>query len=277
MVSIWQNFRQVCKKLTIVSCASLFAVISVSAQGIESDGDMLHGLNPYHKPMFRAPGSFIPTDEVIRAPKKDKIWLQQILVEDDAGVLDSIRNDFATWESTEEYARLWNIESVKTYQTPDRGQKKAHLSKRLLKYADKRLSGEIKKADEGSTLHRVGQLEKALKPNVEAQISKRIRIKVKARVLQAKAIVRVDNPWVESNTEINAKGDVQMNFKKDFDKVGVDTNLQYQVNEGSYVAWVDKKLIENWVGRVSSSQSDKEAIFTSNADKTVQLLFNKSF
>lgn len=277
MVTKWQNFKQVCKKLIQLSFAFSIASSLHAADADAGSSFMLNQLNPYQKSVIRAPGSFIPTDEFVQAPEEQKIWLQSILVEDDAGVLRSIRDNFREWEEKEEYAKNWNIESIKTYETPSQAYKKSYLSKKLLKYADKRLSGEIKKADEGSTLHRVGQLEKALRPKVEAQVSKRIKIKVKARVLQAKAIVRVDNPWVEHNTELNAKGHIQMNFKRDFSQLGANANVRYQVNEGQYVAWFDKQLVENWIGRVSSEQSDKDVAFSGDADKKLQLLFNKSF
>ena len=271
------------KKFTQLSCMGLILgkMIVCSAFAGEtqkSNIELLQNLNPLKKIRSRGPNSYVPADEVEVVPSlEQESWMNKILVEDNSGVLRGVRNDIKNWEEKDEYAKLWNLKSTGLYETPNQAAKKQYLDKKILKYVDKRISGEVKNAEEGSALHRVGQVQKALKPNAEAQISKRIKLKFKARVLQQKAIVRVDNPWVDYNSEINADGQVQMNMHKDIKSLGVKTNVQYQLSEETWVATVDRPLNAQWTARVSSSQTDKDMAFSEDSNRTVQLLYNLSW
>ncbi len=234
-------------------------------------------LSPSFVIQNRGPGSFIPNDEVESVPYKQTIWLQHVFVEDNAGVMNSIKNDFTQWEDEEEYARNWNLKSTGLYETPDQNAKKAHFNRKLLKYADKRLAGEVREAEEGSTLARVGRVQKALRPNTEARISQNIKIKFKARVLQGKAMVYIHNPLAQIDTTVDAKGRIDVEANRDIASLGIKAGAEYQANDGIWMARVDRQLTEKITARVSSTQSDKEMAFDKNADKRIEFFFSHSF
>jgi hypothetical protein len=253
-------------------------IFSSSSAYAEADrAPSLKDLNPLRKEISRGPNSFVPRDDFEPLPFKRKEWTQEILVEDNSGVLVSIRKEFKTWQEREDYAKKWNLESTGLYVTPRPHQRKAYLSKKMLKYLDKRLSGEIKGAEKGSTLHRVGQVQKALKPNVEAKFGQNIKLKLKARVLQGRATIHVKNPWIKAETDITVAGDVQMNFKKDISAIGVKTHVRYEVKDGVWIARLDRALTDKLTARLSSTQNDKQMVFSEEANKQVELLFNHSF
>lgn len=270
-------FRQLVKKWSAVALAS-FVVFNCSAFDDSSANIIeLKALNPYFKSVTRTPGSYVPRDEVQPVPIQTKIWLEKVFVEDNSGVMRGVRNSFQAWDDTDEYAKNWNLKSTGLYETPSIEQRKEHLNRNLLRYVDKRLAGEIKNADEGSALHQVGQVQQALRPSATAEFSPKIKVKFKARVLQGKAYMLVENPWVEHKTEVSAKGEVQMKFKRDIKQLGVETHLEYQVTGGTYVAWMDKPLTDTLKARLSSSQSDKDIAFTDNTDRTLQFIYSKPF
>jgi hypothetical protein len=76
---------------------------------------------------------------------------------------------------------------------------------------------------------------------------------------------------------VNATGEIKMEIRKDIKFADVKANVDYYVDRGQYVAYIDKKITKQVTGRVSSSQSDKEVVFGSSSSKQVQLFFNHSF
>ena len=113
----------------------------------------------------RGPANYIPDDEISISPIKNTLWLDKVFVKDDAGVLENVRRDIQRWQDDEEYRQNWGIDRFGAQAAPTDLQKKQYLSRQALRYLDKRLTGEVKKAEKGSTLHKVGTVQKALKPN----------------------------------------------------------------------------------------------------------------
>lgn len=292
--------------LSVLLLSILFsnlAFCGFEAQDDQENIIMLKMLNPSFRVRGRGPSNFIPDDQIQPLPLEDKKWTQQILVEDSAGVLVGIREDLSKWQRTQEYAKMWNLESTGVYDVDSIATKKAYLQRMILKYADKRLSGEVKNAEEGSTLHSVGQAQKALKPNAEASVSENIKLKFKARVLQGKAIMEVKNPYIEYVSSANLKGEINLDAKKEFKEVGIKTaanyradqdnlkvnvvksfeelnvqaQIDYEVSNESWTASLTKPIYKKLIGRVSSSQSEEEMILGGESNQVMEVMFNTSF
>ena len=225
----------------------------------------------------RAPANFVPDDHIQSKPMEQEIWLENVFVEDKAGVLVSIKKDFEKWRETEEYRKLWDIKSTGLYETPDSQQKNNYFFKRILKYADKRLSGEIKQAEEGSTLHRVGQIEKAVKPETEAKITDNIKLSLKARVLQGRAIVLVKNPYVDCHANVDMDGSVDVHVKKDLEDLGVSAELTYRVDEKSYEARFDRKLTDKVRASLTRKQYDGNDPYRQSDDNRLKFVYSTVF
>lgn len=284
-----QNSKQMVKGLPVgwialVAALMFLANNSFAEEYVLEREKLVQSINPKKsiassKSAGRAPANFIPDTEIEPVPMENRIWLQNVLMEDTHGVLASIRSDIHSWEVTEEYARNWSLESTGLYKTPDDERKKAVLSKKILRYFDKRLSGEIKNSEEGSTLHTVGQVHQTLRPNTEVGISKKIKVKFKARVLQGRAIMHVENPWVDVNANIKATGEVSVHFHKNIEELGIQTALDYNAREGQYIARVDRRLTETITARISSSQSDEKMMFDfdESVDRRLEIFYFKPF
>ncbi len=225
----------------------------------------------------RAPANFVPDDQIEPMPMEQRLWIQEILVDDQAGVLETTRANFEYWREKEEYVRRWKIEPTGNLVTPSPESKRNYLTKQLLKYADKRISGEIKQAEEGSTFHSIGQVEKALSPNTEAKISKTISVKLRGKVLQGKAVLLVKNPWVNYHANIKLNGRVDMHFEKDLTELGVKTALDYSVHDGIYVARIEKPLTAEINARFSATQKHDRAPFDSASDTRIELTYSRGF
>jgi hypothetical protein len=221
-------------------------------------------------PVGRGPASALANDEFEAIPAKDEIWLSNVFVEDSHGVMNQMSRQFKDWERMEEYRRTWDIGSTGLYDTPDREQKKAWFNRMILRYADKRFSGELKSAAQGSTLSKVRNVQQALRPNTEAAITKNFKLKFKARIIQMKAFMRIINPWVESETTFRVDGRVNTRISKTFKDLGLRTDLNFQVNDGHWVAQVSKPINQN-VRAVLTTQQ------TESFDNTVQFIYSTPF
>ena len=149
--------------------------------------------------------------------------------------------------------------------------------KNLLTYADKRLAGEIKNAEEGSTLHSVGKAEKSLRPNANVAISEKVSLKFRARVLQGKAIMEVKNPWVEISTVASASGKVKVLTKKQFSEMGFTTGADYSITEAQWIIYADQELMKNVKARVSANHKNHQRAFSNDADKRVEMMASFPF
>lgn len=252
----------------------------------------------------RAPASaYAPNEELIPTPAEKESWLAEIMVEDQAGVMKGVRSQLQEWQEREEYARIWNLEDSGIVDVPERGEKQKLITKNALKYIDKRISGEIKNAEEGSTFHKVGQAQKALKPESEVGVSENFKLKFKARVLEQKATMLIVNPYVDADTEVKFNGKAKLNVRRDFASVGVHTQMEYHVDSGElnvhcekkikeidakvylnyrgldneYIAAIDKSLAPKLTGRISSTQSPSDVAFTKNADSRLEFFYSSPF
>ena len=221
--------------------------------------------------------AFVQDDDLSPIPMSHNVWVSKVFVPDDAGVFDSIRGTYASWINTEEYIDNWNLRSTKMYNVPTQAEKASYTGKILLKYIDKRISGEVRKADKGSTLYAVGQAQKALKPQSEVSVARNIKIKFKARVIQRRAIMLIKNPLMDYQATINTKGHLLMTLTRNIDSIGVFTSINYEKWNEYWVTSFDRPITNKISTRLSSSQSDKIMAFTRNADTRLEFFFNHYF
>ncbi len=255
---------------------TLLVLVSFQSFGLSDNSET----QPAEKKPFmgsRSPANFIPDDEQEPAPIEQTMWLQGLLIEDDSGVLVRMRKEIQAWERLEEWRDLWNLKSTGLFKVPTRGEKRSYLEKNLLKYADKRLSGEVRNAEQGSVLHQAGQVQKALRPKAEVSFSKLIKVKLRARVLQGLVVVKVNNPWVESYANVKVNGDVNVHLNRKIASLEVDAGIDYNVKEGVWLARVDRSLTSEITARISSTQKDDKMIFAGSADNRIHLFYHLPF
>lgn len=271
-----QNIKQL--KLVVATVCSFAAFSYASERSPTQSPKKFSEVAPTTvKTITRLPASFTPDVEIQEVPPREGVWLENVWVEDQAGVMTGMRNTLESWDREAEYARTWNLESTGLYVIKDQNDRKSYFNKNLLKYVDKRLSGEIKQAEKGSTLARVGQAQKALTPNAEVGVSESVKIKFKAKILQAKAFMIVKNDYLENSTEIDISGNLNINVSRDIASLGVNAGVNYHVTDGQWVATVDKKLSEHWRTRLSSSQVDSEMAFSKSSDTRMEFMFTQPF
>lgn len=226
-----------CPNFRHLSLFTILTLMSVTVFGFE--------VNKNKVDANRAPASAFE-EEVLTVPLEQKTTIKSVFAEDDAGVMRGMRSTLSSWESTEDYAKRWHLESTFLYKTPTDQEKSRYLRSNLLRYADKRLAGEMKNAEEGSALNTASKVEKTLSPNASVPVSKYISFKFKARVLEGKAVVEVRNPWVECNTTVTANGQAKVLTKKDFNQLGTSTGVEYNVNDTQLVAFVDQEVTKKY-------------------------------
>lgn len=226
----------------------------------------------------RFPSSTVPQDNFDSLPLGTiESWYDKTMVEDRKGVMVTTRDNLTSWRETEEFRETWGINFSGLYITPDREYQRSYVQKQALRYLDKRLTGELKHAKEGSALHKVNAVQQALKPDTEATITKNIKVRFKARVLQGEGIVNVENPWVDCNARVRLNGNMEVHIGRRFASLGVNTAIDYRKHENLYITSIDRALSETVTARITSTQSDSEAPFTGNADARFGLYYSKPF
>lgn len=138
------------------------------------------------------------------------------------------------------------------------------------------------------------------------KVSRTVRLKLRAKPIKKQMIFVLQNPYIDYETRLspdeqtiitgrefidlglNAQftysqkrdegSTVQANINKNI-MPGLWTSVQYDKNNDTSIwqANIDKSITENLLARVSSSQDDNAMAFSSQSNRTVQLLFGKSF
>ena len=145
----------------------------------------------------RGPSFAVPDDGDIIVAMGPEHFHETFLVEDDRGVLKQIKVTMHRWSSDEHFAQLWHLEDIGLYLPPPMEERKRFLEKHMIRYADKRLSGEIKKAKKGSSLHQVGQVKKAIRPQSRFQLAEDYRLRLQGKVLRGLIQLKLENPHIK--------------------------------------------------------------------------------
>ncbi len=252
-------------KRTIIRQVSALLLVALSfsvlADNSNFDTSLLSPLKKVeHK---RGPANFTPTDETGYIPMVQEIELEasERLKDDRGGTLKTMKARLDYWREREEYADAWDLGSTGLYETPTDSQKRSYLESNFLRYFDRRLSGEIKNAKKGSALSSVRTVEQALRPDTKVQVSKNVKIRFSARVLQRYGTVRVINPYVKTEAKVTLDGKVDVKMYKEFEEVGFKAEANYSYNSGRYIASLNQRISDRWSANVSSEQSDRELPF----------------
>jgi hypothetical protein len=222
----------------------------------------------------RAPASAFAAEEFEQAPAAQTIWLQKVWIADHAGVMDRVRNTFDYWDSQEEYAKNWNLESTGLFDIRDSKERASYFGSNILKYVDKRISGEIKNAEEGSAFHTVGQVQEALKPDAEVGLTENYKLKFRARVLEGKGTMLLINPYCEASMVVKLNGELNLVAKKKFDDIDTEAGIDVSVDEGRWLASIDHKITDNLIARASS---ELKVDFSRETDTKLEFYFRTSF
>lgn len=217
-------------------------------------------------------------DEVSMVPYSLPHWGERIMVRDDSGVYDEMKQQINSWQEKEDYAKNWNLQSTGMYAPTPEKEKKSFMMAKGLKYMDKRLAGEVKQAEEGSALHTVGQVQQVLQPNAKVAVSKNVRLKFKAQVLQMKGKVLVINPYVDSQADHSfTKNETNLHLGRDISAIGIGAGVDYIVQKESYETYMSKRLTDTITTKISSSQKQDNMAFSSDSDRKVEINYSKPF
>lgn len=262
-------------RLTLIAAFAILAFDGFAQKNREKKSDInLRLLNPNAKIKDRSISNYAIDDSIEPKPHDNRSWLMEVFVEDDKGVLKSIKSEIKSWGDKEMYSSIWNLDSTKLYETPSRRGREKFLKKRLLKYTDKRLSGELKQAERGTSLYRARQVQKALKPNTTANLSKNVRLRFKARVLEGKIFMVLENPYLDYRANVNLRGEMEMTAKKELKHLRAEAKTQYNFDDKRWLTLMDRVIVRELKARVASEHRAREPS-GKQYDQSLQLLIDK--
>lgn len=221
--------------------------------------------------------NFVVREDLQESLLRPKGMYFYLTLEDDRGILRQMKQQFKGWNKDQEYVESWNLNGFANYKVEDVENKKSYLSKMLIKYLDKRISGEIKKAEEGTTFHRIGQVQKALSPSATLKFSDKVKLRFKGRILEGKGSLIIENPYIQTKSEFNKDGELKVVLNKNIKELGLTYHTDYYPLEGQYITTLSKNLFAQVTASLSSSQSDKEIMMSSSSNRTLSMKYHSSF
>ncbi len=221
--------------------------------------------------------NFVVREDLQESLLRPKDLYFYLTLEDDRGILKQMKNQFKGWKKNEEYVKSWNLNGFANYSVESTEGKKSYLSKMILKYLDKRISGEIKRAEEGTTFHRIGQVQKALSPSATLKFSDKVKLRFKGRILEGKGSLIIENPYIQTRSEFNKDGELKVVLNKRVEDLGLTYHTDYYPLEGQYITTLSKNILPQVIASLSSSQSDREMLMSSSSNRTLSMKYHKSF
>ena len=130
-------------------------------------------------------------------PSQQAIFMEE-LVKKQSPVLQKVKNTISSWQENEHFTQHWRLQNTTLYSSPSTTTKQKYLEKNLLRYAEKRLSGEIKQAQQGTTMHRVKVAQNSLRPQTKFQLAESYRLRFYAKVLRGQMFAKLENPYIKN-------------------------------------------------------------------------------
>lgn len=227
--------------------------------------------------LVRSPANYIPDDEISTTPIENTLWVDQVFVNDNANVLENTKRDLQRWEEDEEFERNWGVRKFYDQGIPSLQQKKAYVSRQMLRYMDKRLTGSVKKADKGSALHKVGTVQKALKPSSTVQFSKKFKLRFKARVLQRSASFYLINPYFNNSLDVNRRGQAVLRMSKTVKPLKIDLATRVDFANNNHASSLSRPLTKKVRAVLSTTQTLESVPFESSGDNRFELRYFSRF
>lgn len=225
---------------------------------------------------WRAPQNYVPETDTF-ASYVEASFTQKMWENDHVGILKEMKDKVELWESHDEYLSNYGLEDMSNEVPLTTEQKRRQLEKGFLKYLDKRVMHKVKTAPSKSSLASVNSARKALRPSSTAEISKNFKIKFRAKILRGRGSLLFINPWVDANAQFSLSGKVEFNLRKEFQEPQILTEVRVNAHEGHWTALMQKGFSESIKAQVLSIQPTKTMAFHNDADRRIQLIFNKNF
>ena len=225
---------------------------------------------------WRTPQNYMPDTDVF-ANYEEESFERKMWLNDHSGALLKLRDDVSSWVDREEYLNDYGLEDLSTDRPLTIEQKRRRIEKGMLRYLDKRLMHKVKTAPKGSKLASVKSARKALRPSSTAAISKNFKLKFRAKLLRGRGNILFINPWVDANAQFSLSGKFEFNLERQFQAPQISTQVRVNFHESEWIALMQKTITSNLKAQVLSVQPTKTMAFESDADRRIQLLFNKNF
>ncbi len=239
----------------------------------------------------RDPTSYVPNDQEIIVPySPTSIW-SELLIEDRKGVLKQVKFQMNEWNEEEDFVEYWRIEDTGQYTVVPMRARKNYLTKNLLRYIDKRIMGEVKTAKEGTSLHKVGQVRDALRPQSKFSFSKDYKLSLRAKVLRGLVFLKFDNPYFDETVlEFKALrnpafwnndahvGQAKLHTMKSFKSIQAYARTEFKFYDDNWFIELGKNLNYPGLSFVVTTVQDNTALpYSGASDKISELRYALDF
>ncbi|MCY4643595.1 MAG: hypothetical protein OXB88_03165 [Bacteriovoracales bacterium] len=236
---------------------------------------------------------YIPSDHQVIAPMKSESTFHNFFIEDDEGALNKIKVTVNQWHRDQLFMERWKLEASNIHAPPTLEERRRFLEKNLIHYVDRRISGEMKKSKKGSTLHKVGSLRNALKPQTKFRFGKNYRLRFRPKVLKGLINMKFENPYIDESllkikvfnradfwNRESRGGEMKLHLGHRFNKTGpYSSHIEYGLSGENWKWEVRRELKEIMPNLALRFQSIREnrPTFGHVSDKISEVIYRIDF
>ncbi len=219
----------------------------------------------------------ISPDNQVVSPYQSSSWLQELLIEDQTGTLGEVKNQVRTWQTHDEYLENWDMEDVASNSSPDEHARKKYLKRRLLKYLDHRVRGELKDAKKNSAFLRgIDEAQQAVSPSGSVSVNN-VKVRFSAQLLRGRAMLRLVNPYLHFTTHFRSNGEIVIHMWREFADWKIRSDLDIRPLDNYYRAKLSRPLGPHINAALSSEQDLSSIAFLEHADLRMGFDYALSF
>ena len=215
-------------------------------------------------------------------PAQDVHWGKKIFMKDKAGVMDSMIIKRRDWERKEEIRENFGLVNTHMFAAPSDEEKRDSVSQQGLKFIEKRVTDGYKESATGSTHSSADKSsgEKVLKNVVSSGGSVKLsdtEFKVRVKPLQGNSTITAIKGTISGNIGINYRGETVVDLSKNINEIEAKAGTKLDVKDRDYTLYVDKKVTDYTIAKLSSTQDQSARAFSHGSDKKIEVIFSQPF
>ena len=225
---------------------------------------------------WRTPQNYVPDTDFFAVYVEDS-FSEDMWKNDHANALKNLSIEVNSWESRQEYLSNYGLKEYESSPALTTDQKRRRIEKGMLRYLDKRLMTKINNAPKTSSLASVKNARTALRPASTTEISENFKLKINGRLLQGRGTISLLNPWIDANAQFSLSGRLEFNLERQFVDSEITTQIKIDVKSNEWLALMQKDITDNFKAQILSIQPTNSMAFDHDADRRIQLIYNKNF
>ena len=195
--------------------------------------------------------------------------------EEEREVVEEVASTVRFWLDREEYARLWHLDTLGSYEKTAYNDKVNYIKVKAFKILDRRFNDFLDSAEEDTAVAAVRKTRDIIQSEAKIEVSKGYKLKLKSNLFQRRFLFNFENPFMKSEAELRFPFGLDLRFAKDFDFIQTDLNCD--IDEKKWMFSLYRKLSSHVTVRFIMKEGLLRMPDFKSGNNRLEILYNSPF